>query len=131
AAIISARRGESSGARARATLTWATCIRAGMHRAYRPHCGRSAILPLVAERFEATLEEPHRVEVPFDVRAVFGRARAPVRGTINGHPFRTTVAVYGGRHYLGFRREIREAAGIVAGQAVTIELELDDEPRVV
>ncbi|HYX85569.1 MAG TPA: YdeI/OmpD-associated family protein [Gaiellales bacterium] len=83
----------------------------------------------MAERFEATLEEPHRVEVPFDVRAVFGRARAPVRGTINGHPFRTTVAVYSGRYYLGFRREIREAAGIAARRAVTIELELDDKPR--
>ena len=66
----------------------------------------------MAERFEGTLERHGSgtlLEVPFDVRATFGKARAPVRGTVNGHPFRTTVATYGGRYFLGFRREIREA----------------------
>ena len=88
----------------------------------------------MAERFEATLERHGSgtlVEVPFDVRAAFGNARAPVRGTVNGYPFRTTVAVYGGRPYLGFRREIREAAGFDDGDLLSIELELDDEPRTV
>ena len=88
----------------------------------------------MAERFEGTLEQRGSgtlVEVPFDVRAVLGKARAPVRGTVNGHPFRTTVAVYGGRYFLGFRREIREAAGFDAGDRLSIELELDDEPRAV
>jgi hypothetical protein len=88
----------------------------------------------MAERFEATLEQHGSgtlAEVPFDVRAVFGKARAPVRGTVNGHPFRTTVAVYGGRYFLGFRREIREAAGFGDGDRLSIELELDDEPRTV
>jgi uncharacterized protein YdeI (YjbR/CyaY-like superfamily) len=37
--------------------------------------------------------------------------------------------VYGGTSYLGFRREVREAAGIEPGEKVTIELERDDEPR--
>jgi len=88
----------------------------------------------MAERFEATLEQHGSgtlVEVPFDVRSAFGKARAPVRGTVNGYPFRTTVAVYGGRSYLGFRREIREAAGFGDGDRLSIELELDDEPRTV
>jgi hypothetical protein len=88
----------------------------------------------MAERFEGTLE-PHGsgtlLAVPFDVRAVFGKARAPVRGTVNGYPFRTTVAVYGGRYFLGFRREIREAAGFDDGDRLSIVLELDDEPRTV
>jgi len=59
----------------------------------------------MAERFEGRLEQHGSgtlLEVPFDVRAVFGKARSPVRGTVNGHPFRTTVAVYGGRYFLGF-----------------------------
>ena len=88
----------------------------------------------MAERFEGRLEQHGSatlVEVPFDVRAVFGRARAPVRGTVNGHPFQTTVAVYGGRYFLGFRREIREAAGFDDGDRLSIVLELDDEPRTV
>ena len=86
----------------------------------------------MAERFEGRLEQHGSgtlLEVPFDVRAVFGKARAPVRGTVNGHPFRTTVAVYGGRYFLGFRREIRDAAGFGDGDRLSIVLELDDEPR--
>jgi bifunctional DNA-binding transcriptional regulator/antitoxin component of YhaV-PrlF toxin-antitoxin module len=89
---------------------------------------------MAARRFEAVLGEGGArplVTVPFDVREAYGEARAPVRGTVNGHPFRTTVAVYGGVPYLGFRREVREAAGIELGQTVTIEVERDDEPRVV
>src|SRR4029453_17868170 len=60
-----------------------------------------------------------------------GKARAPVRGTINGHPFRSTVAVYGGRSYLPVNKALREAAGVAAGDAVVIELEADDQPRTV
>jgi Bacteriocin-protection, YdeI or OmpD-Associated/Domain of unknown function (DUF1905) len=88
----------------------------------------------MAERFEGTLEQHGSgtlLEVPFDVRAVFGKARAPVCGTVNGYPFRTTVATYGGRYFLGFRREIREAAGFGDGDRLSIVLELDDEPRTV
>ena len=88
----------------------------------------------MAERFEGRLEAHGSgtlLEVPFDVRAVFGKARAPVRGTVNGYPFRTTIAVYGGRYFLGFRREIREAAGFGDGDRLAIVLELDDGPRTV
>jgi hypothetical protein len=80
----------------------------------------------MTERFEGTLEEHGSgtlLEVPFDVRAVFGKARAPVRGTVNGHPFRTTVATDGGRYYLGFRCEIREAAGFDDDDRLSIVLE--------
>jgi hypothetical protein len=88
----------------------------------------------VGRRFEAVLGDGKGrplVVVPFDVREAYGRARPPVRGTINGHPFRTTVAVYGGVPYLGFRRDVREAAGVEIGDEVEIELERDDEPRIV
>jgi hypothetical protein len=87
------------------------------------------------ERFTAILggEDGERplVEVPFDVKERFGRARAPVRGTVDGAEFRTTVAVYGGRYYLGFNREIRDRAGIAIGDEVEVALELDREPRTV
>jgi len=88
------------------------------------------------ERFEATIEAAggggHVVEIPFDVEAAFGAKRPPVRGTVNGAPFRSTVAVYGGRPLLGLNRELREAAGGVGpGDTVTVELERDDEPRTV
>lgn len=87
------------------------------------------------ERFAAILggEDGERptVEVPFDVKERFGRARAPVRGNVDGAPFRTTVAVYGGRYYLGFNKEVRERAGIAIGDEVEVGLELDDEERTV
>ena len=88
----------------------------------------------MARRFEAVLASIERgfgVEVPFDVKEAFGSGRPPVRGTVNGAPFRTTIARRGGRSLLVFNREVREAAGIAAGDTVTIELERDDEPRVV
>ena len=89
---------------------------------------------MATHRFETVLgaeDDGVFFEVPLDVPAVFGRARAPVRGTINGHPFRSTVAVYGGRSYLPVRKALREAAGVAAGDAVVIELEADEQPRTV
>lgn len=71
------------------------------------------------------------VTLPFDPKAEWGKVRAPVRGTIDGYPFTTTVARYGGVDYLAFRREVREAAGVEAGTKVAIEVELDTEERVV
>jgi len=76
--------------------------------------------------FEAVVETEDEgvfVELKFDVRAEFGRARPPVDVTINGHTWPSTVAVYGGRFYLPLRREVREVAGIAAGDTVTVTLE--------
>ena len=71
------------------------------------------------------------VIVPFDVQAAYGQARPKVKVTVNGVTLRTTVAVYGGRSYIGFRREICEAAGLQLGKTITVAIELDAEPRVV
>jgi Domain of unknown function (DUF1905)/Bacteriocin-protection, YdeI or OmpD-Associated len=90
-----------------------------------------------ARTFQVTLERPEDeatatfIRVPFDVPAVFGRARAPVRVTIAGHTYRSTVAVYGGAYFLPVNRANREAAGVSAGDTVTVTLAYDDEPRVV
>lgn len=87
------------------------------------------------ERFEAVLQVEGRtgtyVEVPLDVPAVFGRHRPPVRGTVNGFPFRSTVAKYGDRYLLVVNRAVREGARASAGETVVIELERDDELRTV
>ena len=88
---------------------------------------------MATQRFRAVLRKGdgggHLIAVPLDVREVFGEARPPVRGTVNGTPFATRVAVYGGKSYLGFNREVRDAAGIGHGDEVEIELERDDAPR--
>jgi hypothetical protein len=49
-----------------------------------------------------------------------------VRGTVNGTPLSTRLAVYGGRGYLGVRKEIMHAAKIRPGDAVEVALELDE-----
>jgi hypothetical protein len=48
------------------------------------------------------------VELPFDAREAFGKARAPVRGRVNGTEFR-----------VGFMPELRKAAGIEIGDEET------------
>jgi hypothetical protein len=85
------------------------------------------------DRFSAVLggEEGERptVVLPFNAKQRYGKARAPVRGTVNGAAFRTTVAVYSGVHLIGFNKDVRERAGVEIGDQVTVELERDDEPR--
>src|SRR5690242_10049980 len=95
--------------------------------------GHDSLRPVAPQRFSGTLAEARGggafVAVPFDARAAFGSARAPVRGTVNGTPLRTRLMVYGGVTYLGLTRAVRDAAGIALGDPVEVELELDDAPR--
>jgi len=76
----------------------------------------------VPERFTAVLGERH-VVVPLDVRALWGEARPPVRGTVNGVPFRSRLAVYGGETMLGLTNAFRASAGIVEGDEVDVVVE--------
>jgi hypothetical protein len=70
------------------------------------------------------------IEVPEKVVAALGSSkRPPVRATINGFTYRTSVASMGGKFMLGVPPEFREGAGVAAGDTVDIELELDTEPR--
>jgi hypothetical protein len=69
------------------------------------------------------------VEVPFDVKEAYGTARPKVKATVNDVTLRTTISVYGGRSYVGFRKEIQEAAGIRIGDRIRVRIEPDLEPR--
>jgi len=86
-------------------------------------------------QFEGRLESDQGacfIRVPPEVLAALGQGkRMPVKVTLNGHSYRTTIAVYGGRHYLGVRREVREAAGVAAGEQLAVGIEYDAEPRTV
>ena len=68
-------------------------------------------------------------EVPFDIKAAFGKARPPIKVTINGHTYRSTPAIYGGRTYVPVRASNRDAAGVKVGDAVIVTLELDTAAR--
>lgn len=89
---------------------------------------------MAARKFKAKLEVANDVggrfvRCPFDSREEYGEARPPVVGTVNGQPFRSRLMVYGGITYLGFTKEVREAAGIEDDAMLSITLERDTASR--
>ena len=60
-----------------------------------------------------------------------GAKRFPVRATVNGYTWRGSVARMKGEFLLGLNREVREAAGVEAGDEVPVEIALDAEERTV
>jgi hypothetical protein len=58
-----------------------------------------------------------------------GAKRFPVRATLNGYSWRTTVTRMGGEFMLGLSRAVRQQAGVESGDTVELELELDRSPR--
>jgi len=69
------------------------------------------------------------IPLTFDPREVFGRVRAPVKVTLNGYTYRSTIAVMGGPPCVPLRKSNREAAGLEGNETVRVELALDTEPR--
>ncbi|HEY6348800.1 MAG TPA: YdeI/OmpD-associated family protein [Candidatus Angelobacter sp.] len=69
--------------------------------------------------------------IPFDVKKVFGKARAPVKLTINDFTYRTTICVMGGKYCVPLRKSNREGAGVKAGDVVQVSVVPDFEPRTV
>jgi hypothetical protein len=87
----------------------------------------------VKSRFEARLLRPAKpgsdaswafVVLPTDASEQLPRrGRTTVAGTINGHPFQATLEPDGQlSHWLPVSRELIEAAGVVVGDIVTLEL---------
>jgi hypothetical protein len=77
--------------------------------------------------------EPMRgLEVPPEVVESLGQGkRPPVTITINGHSWKSRVAIMRGRYLLGLSNANRRAAGVEVGDEVEVEVEFDREPRIV
>jgi hypothetical protein len=69
------------------------------------------------------------IPLPFDPRPVFGKVRAPVRVTLNGHTYRSTIASMGEGPCIPLRKSNREAAGLSGGETLAVTLELDTDER--
>jgi len=87
-------------------------------------------------RFTTTVELGGKtatgMSVPAEVVDALGAGRKPaVQVTVNGHTYRSTVATMGGRFLIPLAAEHRTAAGVAAGDAVEVDVELDTAPRVV
>lgn len=69
---------------------------------------------------------------PFDVPTAFGvRGRVPVKGTINGFPFRSSLMNMGDGHMMVVNREMRAGGKCRGGDTVEVVLERDDAKRTV
>lgn len=85
--------------------------------------------------FDAALWRPDArgaatfITLPFDVKAIFGRARCPVRVTINDHTWRTTTQVYGDDYHIVVNADARTAASVDAGDSVRVQVKKDDTVR--
>src|SRR5687768_15292360 len=69
------------------------------------------------------------IPVNFDPQAAFGKVRAPVKVTLNGYTYRSTIAAMGGLTCIPLRKSNREAAGLNGGETIEVRLELDTEQR--
>ena len=70
------------------------------------------------------------IEIPVAVVDALGTSRKPaVKVTINGYQYRSTVATVNGVFMIGVSNDVRQAAGVAAGEDVDVTLELDTEPR--
>jgi hypothetical protein len=70
------------------------------------------------------------IEIPDAIIEKLGAGkRPPVRVTINGQTYRSTVAVMGGKFLVGVSAENRAKTGVAGGDEVDVQLELDTQPR--
>ncbi len=74
--------------------------------------------------------EAAAMKPPFDVVAVFERkGQVPVKGTINGFPFRSSLMNMGEGHMMGVNAQMRAGAKCKAGDTVAVIMELDRDER--
>jgi hypothetical protein len=70
------------------------------------------------------------VEIPEHVvKALRSGARPPITVTINGHVWRSRVALMRGQCLVGISAANRVASGIAEGDLIVVDLQLDTAPR--
>ena len=70
------------------------------------------------------------IRVPDEIVEGLGAGkRPPVRVTINGFTYRSTIAVMGGDYMVGVNADNRAGAGVAGGDTVDVDIELDTAPR--
>jgi len=82
--------------------------------------------------FQTTIYRDHGmcfIPVPFDPKPVFGKVRAPVKVTLNGYTYRSTISATGGSVFIPLRKSNREAAGLEGSETLRVRLDLDADKR--
>jgi hypothetical protein len=88
-------------------------------------------------RFQARIEGKEAgvvaaITPPVDVPEFFGTSgRVPIRGTINGFAFRSSLMPMGGCHMMPVNKSLCRGAGAQPGDIVDVVMERDEEERTV
>jgi hypothetical protein len=70
------------------------------------------------------------IPVPADIVEALGSGKRPkVKVTLNEYTYRSSIASMHGEYMISVSAEVRERAGVSAGDDVQVEIELDTEPR--
>jgi hypothetical protein len=69
------------------------------------------------------------IPLTFDPKVVFGKVRAPVKVTLKGYTYRSTIAAMSGPACVPLRKSNREAAGLEGGETIDVRLDLDTDKR--
>ena len=86
-------------------------------------------------RFQTTLHQPEGANttgiiVPAEVIDELGHGKKPpVRVSVNGYDYRSTVAVMGGQYLISVSAAIRKDTGLSGGDPIDVELTVDTTPR--
>lgn len=63
------------------------------------------------------------IEIPFDVKAEFGKGRVPVHATFDGEPYDGSIVKMGTPcHIIGIRKNIRAKIGKQAGDVIKVTI---------
>jgi hypothetical protein len=87
---------------------------------------------MISKTFEVKIvREGSMCHIPltFDPRSVFGKARVPVKVTLNGYTYRSSICAMGGPPFIPLRQSNREAAGLEGNETLEVRLDLDTEKR--
>lgn len=64
------------------------------------------------------------IEIPFDVKADFGKGRVPVKATFDGEPYQgSLVRMKTLCHIIGIRKDIRAKIGKQPGDIIKVTIE--------
>jgi hypothetical protein len=85
-------------------------------------------------RFHTTILQSGKtatgIRIPDEIVEGLGAGKKPpVRVTINGYTYRSSVALMGGDYMVGINADNRAGAGVAGGDDVDVDIELDTAPR--
>ncbi len=68
--------------------------------------------------------------IPDDIIEKLGAGKKPpIKVTLNGYTYRSTVAVMGGKFMVGVNADVRGAANVKGGDKLIVDIELDTKVR--